>query len=587
MPGLAVILSGGKTGLQPDAIQRMAEAMQHELFQVIGTYSEDAAGVSIGWACDIESYGGKMPYWNKRRDIVLFFFGEHHSDERGAQDASEVVDLYERHGKQFLRYLNGWFQGVLIDRRINELLVFNDRYGMQRVYRHEENGTLLLATEAKAILRVRPHLRMLDLQALGEMIACGGVLDHRSLFKGITTLPGASLLRFQNGHLFSADNYFRREEWEGQSVLSGPEFEEAAVAVFPKIVRRYWRSSQPLAVSLTGGLDSRLIMAYLREEAQAPNCYTFDGLYKESIDVKIARKVAKICGCPHKVLALDRSFLGSFAPLAERTVYISDGTLEATSAYELYLNGKARALAKVRLTGSLGSEVIRGVRAFKAVMPQTASLHPEMTAHVRQGVETFNRNSVGHDLSFSVFKQAPWQYSNRLAVEQSQLTVRTPFMDNELVSLMYCAPISHRPSQHLSQKLIGAGNPQLLELPTDTGNSSWLYRKVNDFLFKADYCYKGGMPNWMEKLHYYARPLPLEKYLRGLHRFAHPRIWFRHELSSYVKSILLDHRTLSRDFLQRKVVEEMVTRHIRGTHNYTDDIERLLTLELTCRLFID
>jgi len=60
--------------------------------------------------------------------------------------------------------------------------LFNDRYGLHRLYYHEAKEAFYFAAEAKAILAVRPELRSPDWQGLGEFVACGCVLeDRRSL----------------------------------------------------------------------------------------------------------------------------------------------------------------------------------------------------------------------------------------------------------------------------------------------------------------------------------------------------------------------------------------------------------------------
>ena len=49
-------------------------------------------------------------------------------------------------------------------------MLFNDRYGMQRVYYHESKEAFYFAAEAKAILAVRPELRRPDPRGLGEFV---------------------------------------------------------------------------------------------------------------------------------------------------------------------------------------------------------------------------------------------------------------------------------------------------------------------------------------------------------------------------------------------------------------------------------
>ena len=78
-----------------------------------------------------------------------------------------------------------------------------------------------------------------------------------------------------------------------------------------------------------------------------------------------------------------------------------------------------------------------------------------------------------------------------------------------------------------------------------------------------------------------------EKMFLGRHKFAHFRIWYRDELSDYIRLILLDERTLNRPYLNRKSVEKIVYGHTKGFCNYTTSISQILTLELIHRLLIE
>ena len=126
-------------------------------------------------------------------------------------------DLYGRNRGNFVKILNGWFHGVLVDMQRREMLLFNDRYGVQRLYYHEDRDAFLFSAEAKAILKVRPELRQIDSQGLGEFLACDAVLENRSLFRKIYLLPGGSLWRFKAGEVSPTRHcYFKPQEWEEQ-----------------------------------------------------------------------------------------------------------------------------------------------------------------------------------------------------------------------------------------------------------------------------------------------------------------------------------------------------------------------------------
>ena len=126
-------------------------------------------------------------------------------------------------------------------------------------------------------------------------------------------------------------------------------------------------------MSLTGGLDGRMIMAWAHSNRGELPCYTFNGTYRDCADVRIARKVAAACGQSHQTIMVGNQFLAQFPQLAEQCVRITDGAMDVTGAAELYVNRLARQIAPVRLTGNYGSEILRRYVAFRP-----HALPPEM-----------------------------------------------------------------------------------------------------------------------------------------------------------------------------------------------------------------
>jgi asparagine synthase (glutamine-hydrolysing) len=174
------------------------------------------------------------------------------------------------------------------------------------------------------------------------------------------------------------------------------------------------------------------------------------------------------------------------------------------------------------------------------------------------------------------------------------LTIRSPFLDNDLVGLVYQAPHRAMSGHALSHRLIKNGNPRLFEITTDRGiggKSNLFFSKsapiFQELTFKAEYAYDYGMPQWVAKLDFIFKSLHFERLFLGRHKFYHFRTWYRNELSDYVRDILLDRRTIHRPYLNKGVLQDMVKNHIRGNCNYTTEIHKILTLELIHRLFID
>src|SRR6478736_386731 len=141
--------------------------------------------------------------------------------------------------------------------------------------------------------------------------------------------------------------------------------------------------------------------------------------------------------------------------------------MDVSGAVELYVNRKAREIAPVRLTGNYGSEILRSNVAFRPRKLDRSLFTPEFSALIDAAEETYRAESAGHRLSFIAFKQVPWHHYGRFSIEQSQLTPRSPFLDNEVVRLAYRCPAQLATSAGPLLQLISAGNPQLDAVKTD------------------------------------------------------------------------------------------------------------------------
>ena len=297
---------------------------------------------------------------------------------------------------------------------------------------------------------------------------------------------------------------------------------------------------------------------------------------------------------PHEVIEVGRDFLQRFGEYAERTIYLTDGCADVTRSPDLYVNERAREIAPVRLTGNYGGEVLRQVRAFKPVPPEPDLFHPELLPHVQQAVNTYADVTRGHPLSFAVFRQAPWHHYGLLALEQTELTLRSPYLDNDFVRTVFRAPAQAAASNDTCLRLIADGDDALAQIRTDrgrAGNTGGLraaaLRGLLEFEVKAEYAYDYGMPQWVAAIDHALAPLHLERLFLGRHKFYHFRVWYRDALSAYIREVLLDRRTLSRPYLAGSTLEAMVNAHLRGERNFTTAIHKVLTLEYVHRLFLD
>ena len=560
----------------------------------------------VGWVTHAESFSDCLPVWNEKKDVCLVFVGEEFSDgpdiEKlrlqghtfNAENASYLVHLYEERGIGFLRDLNGSFSGLLADLRENKLILFNDRYGVNRIYLHESQSGLYFASEAKSLLKILPNLRELDPKGLGEFFTCGCVLQNRTLFRGISLLPPASAWAFAPEQPLKKQSYFRFETLEERQPLNAAEYFERFKETWKRVLPRYFRGKHRIALSLTGGVDSRMILAWAPRSDGSMSCYTFGGRYRDCADVTISREVARICQLKHDVITVGPEFLSRFPVLAEKAVYVSDGAMDVTGSVDLYIQETARQIAPVRVTGTNGGEILRSLVVFKPTSLCKDMLEPEFVRLGHEAALTYEEELQCHKLSFTAFKQAPWYMGSKFVLERSLVTLRMPYFDNDLITLVYQAPSELAVSNDFSSRVIAEGNPALARIATDRGGNfessrmlGQVRRLFHDFTFKAEYAYDYGMPQWLAKFDHAFSPLHVEKLFLGRHKIHHFRLFYRDELSSYLKETLLDARAMRRSYLRNGSLRRMVEGHLRGNRNYTLELHRLLTLELIQKKLIE
>src|SRR5713101_4360467 len=323
MPGIVGLITKMPSARANAELSRMVQVLRHESFYTSGTWTDESLGAYAGWTARKNSFSDGMPICNESGDVVLVFSGEEYPErgtarklkERGhglqADGPAYLVHLYEE-DPTFPADLNGRFHGLLIDRARGMATLFNDRYGMHQVYFHESKEAFYFAAEAKAILAVRPELRRASPRGLGEFVACGCVLENRTLFEGIHVLPPAAAWVFRHGSIERKRTYFQARDWEDQACLEPESYYQELRQIFSRNLPRYFNGQQRIGMSLTGGLDTRMIMAWHKPVPGSVPCYTFGGVFRDCQDVVMARRVAAICGQSHEVIQVGDEFLARF-----------------------------------------------------------------------------------------------------------------------------------------------------------------------------------------------------------------------------------------------------------------------------------
>ena len=451
MPGIAGYISVKPSKSCHETLNAMLASLKHEKFHRIDTYCVPSMGIYAGWVALESSFMSAQALQNETQDVALIFSGECYIDNTlkselankghtiGENPGDWLVHLYEEKEERFFEKLNGLFSGLLIDLRKKKVYLFNDRYGVERLYCCEAVDGFYFASEAKAIMSVVPSTRKFDKEGLMQYLGFGCTFGNCTLFNKIEMLPGASLWQIGINDQIKKSIYFNIEDWEFQSKLDEDEFIEKFLETFVRILPRYFAGDFGIGISLTAGLDSRMIMACLPAAAVNPVCYTFSGNARETLDDIRASEVARSCGLNHYSLRIGPDFLSNFASHLDETVYLTDGYVGPMRAHEIYMNRQARELAPVRMTGVFGGEILRSVSTFGPRRLAPGLISQEHETEVNKCIDALSSGYL-NPISQAIFREIPLMRFGPLKAGRSQTSFRSPFLDNELVALAYRAP---------------------------------------------------------------------------------------------------------------------------------------------------
>jgi asparagine synthase (glutamine-hydrolysing) len=333
-------------------------------------------------------------------------------------------------------------------------------------------------------------------------------------------------------------------------------------------------------------------MASLRSLSVSPICYTFSGLAERTLDERLAARVAAVAGLEHHVLRVAPDFLSRYGHWVDRTVFLTDGCAGATASHEIYLNALARSLSKVRVTGNFGSEVLRGMSTFKPLGLSGDLATPEF----RESCALAAREGgpvAQHPVSQAAFNEIPKQLFGTWCAARTQLTVRTPYLDNELVRIAYQSPEVSRRSPVAAIHLVNSLDPRMGRIATDRGITfrrrdpiRWARRSLEYAAFKLDYWYQEGLPRRVALLEPALERLGWTGLL-GRHKYLPYRRWFRRELAPYVAQVLHDDATMRMPYWNRAFLRTAPNEHASGRRNLVREINAVLQMDAARRVLLN
>ncbi len=411
----------------------------------------------------------------------LWFFGEaydsHGRIDLEAVEASEdsqtsafrrkLLELVLDHGFGVLRALDGQYVVALWRAKSATLSVVNDRYGTLPLYWSRNTEGFAMSSTVRAVLMAPGVESMPDIQALREAVTFGGYrLGERTNVEHVKMMYGGTELSVC-GETVTKKRYWSYAAIEERdSGLGIDELVEQASELWTRAIKRRLPRSGRCGQTLSGGLDSRSILA----EA-APLCPEWAAVsygIPNSDDVQIAKRAAEASGVAwsyHDPYMSEPHWLESRTSFVQQT----DGLIDLTDLMHV-ASVQAQALQlDVHFSGYIGDAVcgptftdVENTMDLKSALPFYATRLGMDQVGAERRIEEIVAGLSGAPPRFALFEHKIPQSTNRwVDAWRPWLAVRRPFLDYNLFDFWQGLPVALRREGRLYERWLKHRFPEL------------------------------------------------------------------------------------------------------------------------------
>ncbi len=624
MPGVFAVVALEPLDQAP--CQRLTELLREEPWLEIQQVLEVGGRVLLGRASN-GILNARQPARLSSRDgeRTCFIDGEIYNraelwSRLGAAPPADSNDadlllrlLATGHPREWIHRCRGSFLFVIWDASRRRLFAGNDRWGLRPHYWTWDGKRLVLGPRVRFALEVSGARRDLNFRSVTEYFAFQCMFDDRTFFTNVSTFPYASTFTFDvDAMTLSVDRYWDFDRIEPRPGVSFDAAADELAHLFARAVREQCDSDHRLGVMLSGGMDSRMILAVAARHHPQLQAFTFS--LPGGRDLSYASELCRLCKVQHHT---DVFTSGRWVrDNAAKHLELTEGFHCLFHMHGFQMRHRVREACDVNLSGYLGDLVLGG----SLLSPQLVSGPPDWLFLLRslyaqcaviQGIG-FPYNEEFRQLftpgAWSEVRKTPpaqcleeaaagfqrYPFANAMdyfhIVNRGRKMIayflvfaapyfehRTPFFDYSFFDYALGVPTRYRVERGLQTAVLERISPGLAKVPrTDTGRPATLKRGTR----------------WVSELRLESLRLG-NRLTRG--RFFRPqtaayqdyRGWLRTDLRDWAQDILMDGRTVSRGILNPAFVESSLTQHAAGSEDCTWKIGTMLSFELMLRQLAD
>jgi asparagine synthase (glutamine-hydrolysing) len=282
-------------------------------------------------------------------------------------DTAVLLEGWARFGPAFAQRLEGMFAFALWDAAEAALYLVRDAFGIKPLYYARVGAGLLAASEVRALLASGLVPPLADRCAVAGYLTFGSVPEPETIIAGVRMVPAGTVLRMavRQGEL--------REErvaaivplalTDGAPIRGRADAARAVRAALERSLDRHLVSDVPVAVFLSGGLDSSAVAALAAARAGTRlDAFTVTFAERRFDESAVARLVAARYGFHHHEIPLGGTDLLAALPAAFAAM--DQPSLDGINTYVVSAAVRAHG-TKVVLSGLGGDELFAGYPSFR------------------------------------------------------------------------------------------------------------------------------------------------------------------------------------------------------------------------------
>lgn len=323
---------------------------------------------------------GHQPMHLPERGLSIVFNGEIYNfaelrrglEGRGHRfrshcDTEVILAAYSEWGSDCLTRFNGMFALAIYDGQEQRLLLARDRAGEKPLFYRLHRGTIVFASELKAILAKPDMPRRIDPTALDCYLLLGYIPGELCLLEGYNKLPPAHALSFdlREGSA-KVWRYWHIPEFDPGAAVEESFLLDELDELMQAAVARQLRADVPVGILLSGGIDSSLVTAMAVRSSSRVRTFSIGFPGHGALDETAhARLVADHFGTDHTELMVEPATADLISKLAVQY----DEPIADLSMIPTYLVSRlVREQCTVALGGDGGDELFGGYSRYSRLL---------------------------------------------------------------------------------------------------------------------------------------------------------------------------------------------------------------------------